>query len=54
MPLDAAHTYAFAVTAIVPLAEMQRYAADLRSIILGAQHPPYEAHIGALSLVYKF
>jgi MtrB/PioB family decaheme-associated outer membrane protein len=29
-------------------------AADLRSITLGAQHPPYEAHIVALSLVYRF
>lgn len=28
--------------------------ADARSIILGAQHPPYDAHIVALSLVYKF
>ena len=29
-------------------------AEDLRSITLGAQHPPYEAHIVALSLVYRF
>lgn len=29
-------------------------AADARSIILGAQHPPYEAHIVAFSLGYKF
>ena len=29
-------------------------AADVRSIVLGAQHPPYEAHIVAFSVVYKF
>jgi len=28
--------------------------ADLRSIILGAQHPPYEVHIVAFSLGYQF
>ncbi len=28
--------------------------ADVRSIILGAQHPNYEAHIVALTLAYKF
>ncbi len=28
--------------------------ADLRSIILGAQHPPYEAHIVAFTLGYTF
>lgn len=27
---------------------------DIRSIVLGAQHPSYEAHIVALSLAYKF
>ena len=29
-------------------------AADVRSIILGAQHPNYEAHIGAFSVIYRF
>jgi MtrB/PioB family decaheme-associated outer membrane protein len=29
-------------------------AADLRSIVLGAQHPPYEAHIVAMSVAYRF
>jgi MtrB/PioB family decaheme-associated outer membrane protein len=29
-------------------------ASDVRSIILGAQHPNYEAHIGAFSVVYRF
>jgi MtrB/PioB family decaheme-associated outer membrane protein len=29
-------------------------AADARSIILGAQHPPYDAHIFAFSIGYKF
>jgi MtrB/PioB family decaheme-associated outer membrane protein len=29
-------------------------AADARSIILGAQHPNYEAHIGAFSVTYRF
>ena len=28
--------------------------ADARSIVLGAQHPPYEVHIVAFSLKYKF
>jgi MtrB/PioB family decaheme-associated outer membrane protein len=28
--------------------------ADARSIVLGAQHPPYEAHIVAFSVGYKF
>jgi hypothetical protein len=28
--------------------------ADARSIILGAQHPNYEAHIGAFSVIYRF
>ncbi len=28
--------------------------ADARSIILGAQHPNYEAHIVAMSLIYRF
>ncbi len=28
--------------------------ADARSILLGAQHPPYEAHIVAFTLAYKF
>jgi opacity protein-like surface antigen len=28
--------------------------ADARTILLGAQHPPYEAHIVAFTLGYKF
>ena len=28
--------------------------ADARSIVLGAQHPPYEVHIVAFTLEYKF
>jgi hypothetical protein len=29
-------------------------AADIRSIVLGATHPPYEAHIVALSVAFRF
>jgi MtrB/PioB family decaheme-associated outer membrane protein len=34
---------------VSPLAQ-----ADARSIVLGAQHPPYEVHIVAFTLTYKF
>ena len=36
------------------LANLGLSTADVRTIILGAQHPPYEAHIVAFSLGYRF